>query len=176
MTVVISCYPYRKAKQHILPCATGMSMLMISLLRAKFFRGKMNIYLHLCHSSTFIWHRYLKSFLKQEKDLYIVYIQYHGCWCPGDVRSQGSNSHDIDLGKPGKLGPPTLRVLSVLAIVNCNIFCGIINNWNDNSHIQQRTVDVYMIRIYGSIGRSLHSIPLCCVQNIGDSLYEMNTY
>ena len=42
----------------------------------------------------------LKSFLKQEKDLDILYNQYHGCWCPGDVRSQGISSNDIDLGKP----------------------------------------------------------------------------
>ena len=54
----------------------------------------------LCHSSTLIWHRYLKSLLKQEKDLDILYNQYHGCWCPGDVRSQSNSSHDIDLGKP----------------------------------------------------------------------------
>ena len=34
-------------------------------LRAKFFRGNINIYICiLCHYSTLIWHRYLKSFLK----------------------------------------------------------------------------------------------------------------
>ena len=28
------------------------------------------------------------------------FSQYHGCWCPGEVRSQGISSHDIDLVKP----------------------------------------------------------------------------
>ena len=54
----------------------------------------------LCHPSTLIWHRYLKSFLKYDQDLYILHSQYHGCWCPGDVRSQGISSHDIDLFIP----------------------------------------------------------------------------
>ena len=30
------------------------------------------------------------------KDLLILLIQYHGCWCPGDTRSQGISSHGID--------------------------------------------------------------------------------
>ena len=53
------------------------------------------IYL-LCHSSTLIRHRYLKFFLKWDKDLHILYGQYHGCWCPGDIRSQDISSYDID--------------------------------------------------------------------------------
>ena len=36
--------------------------------------------------------------------------QYHGCWCPGDARSQGISNNDIDLVKLRKLGPRTLRV------------------------------------------------------------------
>ena len=31
------------------------------------------------------------------KDQDPVFSQYHGCWCPGDVRSQGISSHDIEL-------------------------------------------------------------------------------
>ena len=30
------------------------------------------------------------------KDLFTLRDQYHGCWCPGDARSQGSSSHGID--------------------------------------------------------------------------------
>ena len=26
----------------------------------------------------------------------ILQSQYHGCWCPGDDRSQGITNHDID--------------------------------------------------------------------------------
>ena len=47
--------------------------------------------------STMRWHRSLKSFLGEDKDLFTLLSQYHGCWCPGDVRSQGINSHGIDL-------------------------------------------------------------------------------
>ena len=30
-------------------------------------------------------------------NLFIVYSQYHGCWCPGDARGQGINSNATDL-------------------------------------------------------------------------------
>ena len=42
----------------------------------------------------------LKFLLEQDKDLPILQNQYHGCWCPGDARSQGISNHDIDLVKP----------------------------------------------------------------------------
>ena len=32
-----------------------------------------------------------------DKDVLTVQSQYHGCWCPGDVGSQGISSHGIDL-------------------------------------------------------------------------------
>ena len=38
--------------------------------------------------------------VKQDKDLPILHNQYHGCWCPGDARSQGISNHDIDQVKP----------------------------------------------------------------------------
>ena len=50
-----------------------------------------------CHSFTLECHRWLKSFLKENKDLCILHSQYHGCWCPGDTMSHGINSHGIDL-------------------------------------------------------------------------------
>ena len=50
-------------------------------LRAIFFRENINIYLH------------FMSFL-------LLQYQYHGCWCPGDARSQGISNHDINIVKP----------------------------------------------------------------------------
>ena len=44
------------------------------------------------------------------KDLPILHGQYHGCWWPGDARSQGIKKHNIGLVKPRELGPHTLRV------------------------------------------------------------------
>ena len=33
-------------------------------------------------------------------DVFILYIQHHGYWCPGDAKSQGISSHDTDLLSP----------------------------------------------------------------------------
>ena len=69
-------------------------------LRAKFCRGNINIYLHFIPWLHIGMTRYLKSFLKYAQDLHILHSQYHGCWWPGGVSSQGISSHDIDLVKP----------------------------------------------------------------------------
>ena len=38
----------------------------------------------------------MKSFLIEDKNLFILYSQYHGYWCPGNARNQGISSHCID--------------------------------------------------------------------------------
>ena len=43
------------------------------------------------------WCKWLKSFLMEERNTFIQHNQYHGCWWPGDIRSQGIRSHGIDL-------------------------------------------------------------------------------
>ena len=43
------------------------------------------------------WCRWLKSFLKEDMDAFILRDQEHGYWCPGDVSHQGIISHGIDL-------------------------------------------------------------------------------
>ena len=40
---------------------------------------------------------HMKSYLMEDKVLFILHTQYHGCWWPGNARSQGINSHGIDL-------------------------------------------------------------------------------
>ena len=45
-----------------------------------------------------------------DKGLPILHNQYNGCWC--SLCQQGSSNNDIDLVKPGWLGPSTLRVSS----------------------------------------------------------------
>ena len=75
----------------IYPC--DLSTRLINPLHAKFFRGSINMYI-LCHPPL-TWHRELKSDIMLDEDLPILYSQYHGCWCPGDARSQGINNHDI---------------------------------------------------------------------------------
>ena len=32
----------------------------------------------------------------EDKDLFILNMQYYGSWCPGDTRSQGISSHGTD--------------------------------------------------------------------------------
>ena len=68
-------------------------------LRAKFFRGNISIYLHFVsflHIDTTL----VVDILPQIRlPTYFIWSIYRGCWCPGDVRSQGISSHDIDLVK-----------------------------------------------------------------------------
>ena len=73
--------------------------LFINPLRAKFFRVNINIYLHFISFLHIDMTQVLKFFLKWDKDVHILCSQYHGCWCPGDVRSQGISSNDFDLVK-----------------------------------------------------------------------------
>ena len=40
----------------------------------------------------------------------ILHSQYHGCWCPGDARSQCISNHDIDYVEQKLFGPHTSRV------------------------------------------------------------------
>ena len=54
--------------------------------------------------------------LEYDKHIHILHNQYHGCWCPGDARSQGISNYDIDLVKPSWLGPRTVRVDTMLMI------------------------------------------------------------
>ena len=49
------------------------------------------------HVSIVKWHRWLKSLLIENKDLFILYTQFHGSWWPGNARSQGINIYEIAL-------------------------------------------------------------------------------
>ena len=49
------------------------------------------------HFSILRWRRLLKSVIVEDKDLFDLYSQYHGCWWPGDARSQVISIHGIDL-------------------------------------------------------------------------------
>ena len=56
------------------------------------------------NNCTFFFHflilkrqRSLKSSLLNDKKLVILHSQYHGCWWPGEARSQGISRHGIDL-------------------------------------------------------------------------------
>ena len=51
------------------------------------------------HFSTLKTHRWLNSFLAEDRGLFIMHIQYHGCWCPGNA-----SSHDCQC-----LGPWVTR-------------------------------------------------------------------
>ena len=46
-------------------------------------------------------------FFVEDKDLFILHGQYHGCWCPGDGRSQGISSYGIHLLKNCKTSTNT---------------------------------------------------------------------
>ena len=48
------------------------------------------------HFMTLLWYRYLKSFLMENRDLFIIHSHHCGCWWPGDTRSKGISSYSID--------------------------------------------------------------------------------
>ena len=54
---------------------------------------KPSIYSHL---STFRW-CYIVVLLHGRQDMFILHDQYHGCWWPGDPKSQGITSHGNDI-------------------------------------------------------------------------------
>ena len=51
------------------------------------------------------------SYGKTRTDLFL-HGQYHGCWWPGDARSQGISNNDIQYVKPNKFGPRTFRIIT----------------------------------------------------------------
>ena len=71
----------------------------INPLRAKFFSGNKNIY---SHSVSFrhIDITQVDEIRPQVRQEPIIHSQYHGCWCPGDARSQDIRSHDIGYVEP----------------------------------------------------------------------------
>ena len=48
------------------------------------------------HIFEFVQQVKTKCTMQQPYMLPILYSQYHACWCPGDLRSQGISGHDID--------------------------------------------------------------------------------
>ena len=63
-----------------------------------FLSGRKCRYMYIVyHFFTVILHIFLKFFLMKDKQLFILYSQYHGCWWPGDARNHGISSHSIDL-------------------------------------------------------------------------------
>ena len=64
--------------------------------------------------------RLLKFFYREDKDLFGMHNQYHGCWCLGDTRSQDISSHSVGLVCQEDSGIITTRV-------NLYIFCATLN-------------------------------------------------
>ena len=48
------------------------------------------------HILDFVQQKKIRFTMEQPHMLPILYCQYHACWCPGDVRSQGISRHGID--------------------------------------------------------------------------------
>ena len=49
----------------------------------------------MCACSVIFW--FLKSFFMEINNPFILHSLYHGCWWPGNARSQGISIHGIDL-------------------------------------------------------------------------------
>ena len=46
----------------------------------------------------------------EDKNSHIPHIQYHGHWCPGSLRRQGIQNHDIYYVEPEQFGPRNWRL------------------------------------------------------------------
>ena len=84
---------------------------MFNPLRAKFFRGNINIYLHFV-SFLYIDMTQVVEILPQitQEPTYSYKVNIMAADVLATPGSQGISSHDIDLVKPSSLGPRTLRV------------------------------------------------------------------
>ena len=70
----------------------------INSLHAKFFRKYINMHLQFL-SFLYIDMAQVVEILSRVRQVHTS-SQYHGGWCPGDIRSQGISNHDTDLVKP----------------------------------------------------------------------------
>ena len=83
--------------------------LTIGILKLFFGRLKKLFCIFACYSTLRLC-RWLKAFLFENKELFIVYFQHHGCWCPGDVRSPDISSYGKDLVLPESFDCSTRKV------------------------------------------------------------------
>ena len=78
-------------------------------LRANFFRGNKNIYLHFMsflHTDM----TQVVEILPRGRQKSILHSQYHGHWCPGDTKSHVINNSDFDYVEPNQFSSCALRV------------------------------------------------------------------
>ena len=60
--------------------------------------------------------------------MYLQFIQYHGCWCPGDSRSQGINNNDTDYAEAEQFGAPNVKGKLMMRLIMQSLWT--INNNN----------------------------------------------
>ena len=91
----------------------------------------------------------------EANDLPCLHSHYHGCWWPGDARSQGISNHDIDQVKPGQLAPRTLTVKPIIRrqYKRC---LGIL--WRMNHILHNRTTKYPINRCLGQVIAKLGNI------------------
>ena len=77
-------------------------------LRTKFFRGK-NIYSYFISFLQIDMTQVVEIRHQVNKSLPFLHCQFHGCWCPGEVRSQVISNRDIYYAEPSKFGLRTLK-------------------------------------------------------------------
>ena len=67
---------------------------------AEFFLRNIPIYFHFLLFLNIEMAQIVEILSYGRKDLFILHSQYHGCWCPGDARSQGISSQGIGVVIP----------------------------------------------------------------------------
>ena len=82
-------------------------------LRYKFFIGNIKMYLQFISFLHTDMTQAIEILPCVRQNLPILHSQYHGCWCPGNARSQGISKNDIYFVELGWVGHRMLRVNKV---------------------------------------------------------------
>ena len=97
----------KELKYKVILSHFSISNSMLNLAQLNFEKHK--TYMHIFfYCPALRWHRYFKSFLIEDKLPFIQHIQYHDCWCPGDLRtgmtaSVYQNSSQLHTAAPGPI-------------------------------------------------------------------------
>ena len=91
----------------------GTKLCVLTILWNFFWETEKYVYIFLTYLNTKML-QVLETLPHPEKnDMFIVYSQYHGCWCLGDARNQGICSHRIDQVIPEYAGFGTRRSIHI---------------------------------------------------------------
>ena len=105
------------------------------------------------------------------KDQVILCRQYHGCWCPGDARSQDIGSHGIDL-EHSDFSSKKIDIF-------INLYHASLSSWCPRRHLAQYIYNMVQRMTTVTIGYASHDaifILKSCALNMSVPEYEARIF